>query len=64
MKSEDDEDNYGQTPARKDMECHKCGVERIAYSGTDPITGIKLYVGEKCYWYIKRAPDRAPVEYL
>lgn len=60
----DDDDNYGQTPARRDMECHKCGVERIIARGTDPISGILLYVGEKCYWYIKDAPDRQPVEHL
>ena len=60
----DADDNYGQTPARRDMECHKCGVERIAYRGTDPISGILLYVGERCYWYIKNSPDREPVEHL
>lgn len=46
------------------MECHKCGVERIIARGTDPISGILLYVGAKCYWYIKDAADRQPVEHL
>lgn len=51
------EDNYGQTPRDRHMECDKCGVEKIAYKGTDFLTGILLYVGAKCKWYIKDAPD-------
>ena len=50
-------DNYGQTPRDKADECHKCGVERIAYRGTDSLTGILLYVGERCLYHIKNADD-------
>lgn len=57
------DDNYGQTPREKWMECDKCGVERIAYKGTDPVSKVLIYVGEKCYWYIKDAPDRSPLDY-
>lgn len=56
-----DEDRYGQTPGRKEDECHKCGVERIAYSGTDPISGIVLYVGERCRYYIRGVEDEKAV---
>ena len=58
---DEDEDRYGQTPGRREDECHKCGVERIAYSGTDPITGIVLYVGERCRYYIRGAEDEKAV---
>ena len=54
---DEEEDRYGQTPGRKEDECHKCGVERIEYAGTDPISGILLFVGSRCRWYIKDAPD-------
>lgn len=54
---DEDEDRYGQTPGRREDECHKCGVERIGYSGTDPVTKILLYVGPKCLWYIKDSDD-------
>lgn len=29
----------------------------IRYSGTDAWTNIKVYVGEKCLWRIKRSED-------
>lgn len=29
----------------------------IRYSGTDAYTKLKVYVGEKCLWRIKRSPD-------
>lgn len=57
----DDDDNYGQTPSRKEDECHKCGVEWIKWRGTDPMTGILLFVGDRCKWYIKTSPDLAEV---
>lgn len=60
-KTIDDEDRYGQTPRDKADECVKCGVERIAYSGTDSLSGIVLYVGERCRYYIKGAPDEKAV---
>lgn len=47
----------GQTPTQKSDECHVCGVEMIRYSGTDAYTKLKVYVGEKCLWRIKRSPD-------
>lgn len=47
----------GQTPTQRSDECHVCGVEMIRYSGTDAWTNIKVYVGEKCLWRIKRSPD-------
>lgn len=50
-------DNYGQTPRDKADECHKCGVEKIEFRGTDPVSGILLYVGPKCAWYIRRSED-------
>lgn len=47
----------GQTPTQRSDECHVCGVEMIRYSGTDAWTNIKVYVGEKCLWRIKRSSD-------
>lgn len=41
------------------MQCDVCGVERIAYKGLDVLTGVTLYVGEKCYYMVKRDPDGA-----
>lgn len=49
--------DYGQTPNRRDLECVKCGVERMEWKGTDPLSGVLLFVGPKCLWYIKNAPD-------
>lgn len=57
VKGVDLSDNYGQTPKDKALECNVCGVERIAYRGTDPLTGLLLFVGEKCQYMVKRAPD-------
>lgn len=62
-KAEDDS-NYGQTPSRKEDECRVCGVERIAYRGTEPVSGMLLYVGDKCLWRIKNAEDLRPIESL
>ena len=59
---DDDDDRYGQTPRDKDKECVKRGVEKIIAKGTDPLTGILLYVGEKCYYYIKQSDDREYIE--
>lgn len=47
----------GQTPTQRSDECHVCGVEMIRYSGTDSWTQLKVYVGEKCLWRIKRSDD-------
>lgn len=60
-KVDEEEDRYGQTPRDKQDECHKCGVERIEYSGTDPLTGIVLYVGSRCRYYIRGAEDEKAV---
>ena len=62
VEKDDSADNYGQTPSRRDLECDNCGVERIAYKGTDPLTGIVKYVGEKCYYIVKRAADITPLD--
>lgn len=56
-KTDEEEDRYGQTPRDRHLECDKCGVEKILYKGTDMITGIVIYVGDRCRWYIKNAPD-------
>jgi hypothetical protein len=56
-----DFDNYGQTPRDRDKQCQNCGVERILYRGTDPLTGLLLFVGEKCRYMVKRADDFAEV---
>lgn len=57
------EDNYGQVPRERWMECDQCGVERITHRGTDPVTGVLRYVGPKCLWTIKRAPDISPLDF-
>lgn len=54
---QDKDDSYGQTPRDKDKECHVCGVERIEFRGTDPLTGLLLYVGERCSYMVKRSDD-------
>lgn len=51
-----------QTPGRRDLECDNCGVERIAYRGTDPLTGVLRFVGERCYYTVKRSPDTIPLD--
>lgn len=56
-----DDDNYGQTPKDKSRECHVCGVEKIEFRGTDSLTGLLLFVGEKCKYMVKRSPDFAEV---
>lgn len=49
----------GQTPRDRDKQCDVCGVERIAYFGLDVLSGVRLYVGERCYYMVKRDPDGA-----
>jgi DNA-directed RNA polymerase subunit M/transcription elongation factor TFIIS len=46
-----------QTPRDRDKQCDNCGVEKIEYRGTDLLTQRLLYVGERCRYMIKRAPD-------
>lgn len=58
----DQDDRYGQVPRDRHLECDNCGVERIAYRGTDPLTNVLRYVGEKCYYTIKRSPDLTPLD--
>lgn len=48
-----------QTPRDRDKQCDVCGVERIAYRGLDVISGVVLYVGERCYYMVKRDPNGA-----
>ena len=60
-KGQDPDDNYGQTPGRKEDECHRCGVERIEWRGTCATTGMMLFVGPRCKWYIASADDLTPV---
>lgn len=57
-----DDDRYGQTPRDRDKECVNCGVERITMRGTDPITGLLLYVGDKCSYMVRRSPDITPID--
>ena len=52
-----EDDSYGQTPRDRHMECDKCGVEKIEMRGTEPLTGILIYVGSKCSYYLKHADD-------
>lgn len=58
----DDDDNYGQTPRDRDKQCMNCGVEKIEYKGTDPLSGLLLYVGEKCEYIVRRSLDKSVVE--
>lgn len=60
--SGDKDDSYGQTPRERWMECDNCGVERITYKGTDALTNVLRYVGPKCLYTIKRAPDLTPLD--
>jgi hypothetical protein len=48
----DEDDNYGQTPGRKEDECHVCHVERLCYKGVDRWSGMTVLVGQKCKWRI------------
>lgn len=52
---------YGQTPRDRDKQCMNCGVERILYRGTDPMSGLLLYVGERCEYIVRHADDRQEV---
>lgn len=47
-----------RTPSDPAKCCDNCGVERIILRGTDPLTGTLKFVGEKCAYIVKRAPDR------
>lgn len=58
----DRERNRGTTPRDRDKQCASCGVERIQFRGTEPTTGILLFVGERCFWRIKNAPDLRMIE--
>lgn len=60
--SADKDDNYGQVPRERWMECDNCGVERIAYKGTDLLTNVLRYVGPKCLYTIQRSPDLTPLD--
>lgn len=53
------ERNTGTTPRDKDKQCDVCGVEKIAYFGLDVISGLRLYVGERCYYMVRRDPEGA-----
>jgi hypothetical protein len=50
-----------QTPSNPALCCDNCGVERIAYKGTDMLTGILKFVGEKCYYIVKNDPNTIPL---
>jgi hypothetical protein len=39
------------------MQCDICGVEKILYRGTDPLSGLMLTVGDRCLYYIQRSDD-------
>lgn len=47
------ERNRGTTPRDRDLQCDVCGVERIMWRGCDVLTGLLLYVGERCFYYVK-----------
>lgn len=51
------ERNTGTTPRDRDKQCDVCGVERMEFRGTDILTGLMLYTGERCAYYIKRSDD-------
>lgn len=53
---------HGQTPRDRDKQCMNCGVERITWKGTDPITGLLLFVGERCEYIVRRSLDKAPAD--
>jgi hypothetical protein len=50
------------TPRDRDKQCDICGVERIAYRGTDPLSRSLIYVGDKCAYYLNNAPDKVEVD--
>lgn len=51
------ERNRGTTPRDKNRECMNCHVEVIGFAGTDPLTGILMFVGEKCTYLIEKSED-------
>ena len=51
------ERNTGTTPKDRDKQCDVCGVERIKWRGTDILSGLVLYVGEHCFYMVKRDPE-------
>lgn len=56
------ERNRGTTPRDRDRECQVCHIEVIQFRGTEPTTGILRFVGERCLWRIKDAPDLRMIE--
>jgi hypothetical protein len=58
----DRERNRGTTPRDRDRQCAVCGVEKIQFRGTDQVSGILLFVGERCLWRIKNSPDLRMIE--
>ncbi len=51
-----------QTPRDRDKQCMVCGVERIVWKGTDPLSGLILFVGERCEYMVRRSLDKVEVE--
>jgi hypothetical protein len=58
----DRERNQGTTPRDRDRQCMVCTVELIQFKGTEPTSGRLLYVGERCLWRLKHAPDLQMIE--
>jgi len=61
-RAKDPDDNYGQVPRDRDKQCMNCGVEKIAWKGTDPLSNLLLFVGERCEYIVRRSLDKAPAE--
>ena len=47
------ERNTGTTPKDRALQCDVCGVERIMWRGRDVLTSLTLYVGSRCFYYVK-----------
>lgn len=51
------ETKKSSTPRDKERACMVCGVEPFTARGHDEVNGQYLYVGDKCFYMIKRDPD-------
>lgn len=47
-----------KTPSQKGDECMICGLEWATMRGTDPLSGILLYVGDTCEYMVRHSPDK------
>jgi hypothetical protein len=56
------DDEKEDRPADKARCCYNCGVRKIEWKGTIPVSGMFLFTCEKCKYLIVNAPDLQAIE--